>query len=69
MISREASKVGDATLDLAITLLMFDIFKMYNDNYVDFAIKLGEYWNERVRDNPENFPSLWKKRETKIITR
>ena len=69
MISREAVKVGDIALDLAITLLMFDIFKTYNDNYVDFAIKLGEYWNERVGNNPENFPSLWKKRETKIITR
>ena len=68
MISK-AVKVHDIALELSITLLMFNIFNVNNDNYVDFAIKLGEYWNARVINSPENFPNLWKKRETKIITR
>ena len=69
MISREEGKINDIALDLAMTLLFFDLFSIVEDNYVDFAINLGEYWNGRVRDNPEDFPSIWQKRQKTVIKR
>lgn len=56
--------------DMSITLMRLNILKDTDNhirNYPIFAIKLEGYWNERVRDNPENFPYIRQERQKTII--